>query len=150
MKTAEKHDWPAQNIYKTSQTTWKDGVPVFILSIIVISPQENVDLSENGGYSFLAASPSELGTLRIVCCFTCRRKIVLSSEFPPSLSTPRAARNASSGAVRPVACCQGCVGTWVCLKMLCTPLYPMVLLIIIPIKWLFHWEYTLFPDKPTW
>ena len=24
----------------------------------------------------------------------------------------------------------------------------MVLLIIIPIKWLFHWEYTLFPDKP--
>ena len=25
---------------------------------------------------------------------------------------------------------------WVCLKMLCTPLYPMVLLIIIPIKWL--------------
>ena len=23
-----------------------------------------------------------------------------------------------------------------------TPLYPMVLLIIIPIKWLFHWEYT--------
>ena len=26
--------------------------------------------------------------------------------------------------------------------MLCTPLYPMVLLIIIPIKWLFHWEYT--------
>ena len=31
---------------------------------------------------------------------------------------------------------------WVCLKMLCTPLYPMVLLIIIPIKWLFHWEYT--------
>ena len=28
------------------------------------------------------------------------------------------------------------------------PLNPMVLLIIIPIKWLFHWEYTLFPDKP--
>ena len=26
--------------------------------------------------------------------------------------------------------------TWVCLKMLCTPFYPMVLLIIIPIKWL--------------
>ena len=29
-----------------------------------------------------------------------------------------------------------------CLKMLCTPLYPMVLLIIIhiiPTKWLFHW-----------
>jgi hypothetical protein len=22
------------------------------------------------------------------------------------------------------------------------PIYPMVLLIIIPIKWLFHWEYT--------
>ena len=37
---------------------------------------------------------------------------------------------------------------WVCLKMLCTPLYPMVCLIIIPIKWLFHWEYTLFSDKP--
>ena len=40
------------------------------------------------------------------------------------------------------------VDIWVCLKMLCTPLYPMVLLIIIPIKWLFHWEYTLFSDKP--
>ena len=24
----------------------------------------------------------------------------------------------------------------------------MVLLIIIPIKWLFHWEYPLFSDKP--
>ena len=24
----------------------------------------------------------------------------------------------------------------------------MVLLIIIPIKWLFHWEYTIFSDKP--
>ena len=23
-------------------------------------------------------------------------------------------------------------------------------MIIIPIKWLFHWEYTLFSDKPTW
>jgi hypothetical protein len=39
---------------------------------------------------------------------------------------------------------------WVCLKMLCTPLYPIVLLIIIPIKWLVHWEYTLFSDKPIW
>ena len=28
------------------------------------------------------------------------------------------------------------------------PLNPMVLLIIIPIKGLFHWEYTLFSDKP--
>ena len=28
------------------------------------------------------------------------------------------------------------------------PLNPMVLLIIIPIKWLFVWEYTLFSDKP--
>ena len=28
------------------------------------------------------------------------------------------------------------------------PLNPMVLLIIIPIKWLFHWEYTLFSDIP--
>ena len=26
------------------------------------------------------------------------------------------------------------------------PLHPMVLLIIIPIKWLFHCEYTLFSD----
>ena len=26
----------------------------------------------------------------------------------------------------------------------------MVLLIIIPIKWLFHWEYTLFSDIPRW
>ena len=24
------------------------------------------------------------------------------------------------------------------------------LMIIIPIKWLFHWEYTLFSDKPIW
>ena len=23
-------------------------------------------------------------------------------------------------------------------------------MIIIPIKWLFHWEYTLFSDKPIW
>ena len=30
------------------------------------------------------------------------------------------------------------------------PLNPLVLLIIIPIKWLFHWEYTLFSDKPIW
>ena len=37
---------------------------------------------------------------------------------------------------------------WVCLKMLCTPLYPMVLLIIIPTKWLFHWGYTPFSDIP--
>ena len=29
-------------------------------------------------------------------------------------------------------------------------LNPMVLLIIIPIKWLFHWGYTLFSDKPTY
>ena len=29
------------------------------------------------------------------------------------------------------------------------PLNPMALLIIIPIKWLVHWEYTLFSDKPT-
>ena len=39
---------------------------------------------------------------------------------------------------------------WVCLKMLCTPLYPMVLLIIIPTKWLFHWGYTPFSDIPMW
>ena len=38
----------------------------------------------------------------------------------------------------------GCV--WKC----CVPLNPVVLLIIIPIKWLFHWEYTLFSDKPIW
>ena len=36
-----------------------------------------------------------------------------------------------------------CLGTiWVCLKMLAQPLHPMVLLIIIPSKWLLHWEYT--------
>ena len=28
------------------------------------------------------------------------------------------------------------------------PLHPLVLLIIIPIKWLFHWEYTPFSDIP--
>ena len=39
---------------------------------------------------------------------------------------------------------------WVCLKMLCTPKpngfadhYPYE-------KWLFHWEYALFSDKPIW
>ena len=39
---------------------------------------------------------------------------------------------------------------WVCLKMLCSPKpngfhdhYPYN-------KWLFHWEYTLFSDKPKW
>ena len=36
----------------------------------------------------------------------------------------------------------------VCLKMVSTPLYPMVLLIIIPTKWLFHWGYTPFSDIP--
>ena len=41
-----------------------------------------------------------------------------------------------------------CLLIWVCLKMLCTPKpngfadhYPVF-------KWLFHWEYTLFSDKP--
>ena len=28
------------------------------------------------------------------------------------------------------------------LSEISVPLHPMVLLIIIPIKWLFHWEYT--------
>ena len=36
---------------------------------------------------------------------------------------------------------------WVCLKMLCTPLYPMVLLIMIPFLNGYNWEYTLFSDK---
>ena len=30
------------------------------------------------------------------------------------------------------------------------PHFPQWLMIIIPIKWLFHWEYTLFSDKPIW
>ena len=37
---------------------------------------------------------------------------------------------------------------WGCVWKCCVPLNPMVLLIIIPIKWLFHWEYSLFSDKP--
>ena len=38
---------------------------------------------------------------------------------------------------------------WVCLKMLCTPLYPMVLLIIIPMKnGYFIGNIPLFSDKP--
>ena len=39
---------------------------------------------------------------------------------------------------------------WMCMGVSenSVPLNPMVLLIIIPIKWLFHWEYTLFSDKP--
>ena len=40
------------------------------------------------------------------------------------------------------------VSIWVCLKMVSTPLYPMVLLIIISTKWLFHWGYTSFSDIP--
>ena len=32
--------------------------------------------------------------------------------------------------------------------MLCTPKNPMVVLIIIPTKWLFHWGYTPFSDIP--
>ena len=41
--------------------------------------------------------------------------------------------------------------TWVCLKMLCTPLYPMVLLIIIPIKngYFIGNINPTFSDKPT-
>ena len=37
---------------------------------------------------------------------------------------------------------------WVCLKMLCTPLNPMVLLIIIPTSNGYNWWYTIFPDIP--
>ena len=36
---------------------------------------------------------------------------------------------------------------WVCLKIV-YPNGPMVLLIIIPTKWLFHWGYTPFSDIP--
>ena len=43
----------------------------------------------------------------------------------------------------------GCGGKWVCLKIVYS-IFPMVLLIIIPIKWLFVWEYSLFSDKPKW
>ena len=43
---------------------------------------------------------------------------------------------------------QRCKLMWVCLKMSCTPFYPMVLLIIIPIFYGYNWEYTLFSDKP--
>ena len=37
---------------------------------------------------------------------------------------------------------------WVCLKIVYP--YTQWLMIIIPIKWLFHWGYTLFSDKPKW
>ena len=42
---------------------------------------------------------------------------------------------------------------WVCLKMVSSPKpngFADHLMIIIPIKWQFHWEYTLFSDKPKW
>ena len=39
---------------------------------------------------------------------------------------------------------------WVCLKMLCTPKNPMVLLIIISTKWLFHWGIPHFQTYPDW
>ena len=53
---------------------------------------------------------------------------------------------------RPQKSCQRSnLGTWSCANMgvseSSVPLNPMVLLIIIPIKWLFHWEYTLFSDN---
>ena len=37
---------------------------------------------------------------------------------------------------------------WVCLKIVYP--YTQWLMILIPVKWLFHWEYTLFSDKPIW
>ena len=40
------------------------------------------------------------------------------------------------------------VDEWVCLKMLCSPKPNGFADQTIPIKWLFHWEYTLFSDKP--
>ena len=42
--------------------------------------------------------------------------------------------------------------TWVCLKMVSTPLYPMVLLIIIPMKngYFIGNINPTFSDKPTW
>ena len=88
------------------------------------------------------ASPSELGTLRIVCCFTCRRKIVLSSEFPPSLSTPRAARNASSGAVRPVA--------WTGLKALGRWRFPKMGVPLIQVNRIFHYKSSILGIPHLW
>ena len=42
----------------------------------------------------------------------------------------------------------GNLNIWVCLKMLCTP-KPNGFADHSPYeKWLFHWEYTLFSDKP--
>ena len=41
------------------------------------------------------------------------------------------------------SCHEQCGFVWKC----CVPRHPMVLLIIIPTKWLFHWEYTPFSDK---
>ena len=43
------------------------------------------------------------------------------------------------------SCSYVCI--WVCLKMLCKPLNPMVLLIIIPMINGYNWEFTLFSDK---
>ena len=44
------------------------------------------------------------------------------------------------------------IGIWVCLKMSCTPLYPMVLLIIIPMKngYFIGNINPTFSDKPIW
>ena len=42
----------------------------------------------------------------------------------------------------------GTSGTQMGLSENSVPLNPMVFLIIIPTKWLFHREYTLFSDKP--
>ena len=40
----------------------------------------------------------------------------------------------------------GYIYIWVCLKIAYP--YTQWLMTIIPIEWLFHWEYTLFSDKP--
>ena len=44
--------------------------------------------------------------------------------------------------------CSRCICWYMGVSENSVPLNPMVLLILIPIKWLFHWEYTLFSDKP--
>ena len=108
----------------------------------------------NGYYKVMSNSPKSWDIYQSLCqdtghgknCGVARTKrALLSSARHRSRASQRhfllAYRSKFKGNQKPF-------GIWVCLKMLCTTLNPMVLLIIIPIKWLFHWEYTLFSDIP--
>ena len=71
-------------------------------------------------------------------------QVTLSTDDPLMFHTTKERHFGASEIEGTSGRSHGCVWKWL------VPLNPMVLLIIIPIKWLFHWEYTLFSDKPTY